>query len=73
MADKFWEKEKEMLRLPKGKDEVVVTECEKNEKVYYDIREYYTDATGEQKPSKKGIVLSKEILEAIVEAFNKTK
>jgi hypothetical protein len=40
-------------------------------KVLVDIREFYSDPTGEQKPGKKGISLSIEQFEAIKELFPK--
>lgn len=36
-----------------------------------DIREFYTDANGDQKPGKKGISLTEETYFKLIEAHNK--
>ena len=70
MADKFWDKEEELFRAPKGRDELIVHRCEKNGTVFYNIREYYTDAAGELKPGKRGIAVPEEMFKNIVKIVN---
>lgn len=73
MADKFWDDEKEIFSEPKGRNMLRVKECTKNGKTFIDIREYYTDSAGEEKPDRKGISLQKEMMDKIVEALQDRK
>lgn len=71
MADSFWDKEEEIFKAPKGRDELLVHKCEKNGAVFYNIREYYTDKEGELKPSKKGIAIPEELFKNMLDSIQK--
>lgn len=68
MANEFWDKETEILSVPRGRDILKVHDCEKNGKTFVNIREYYVSVDGDVKPGKKGISVPKEIFDQIVEA-----
>lgn len=73
MADKFWDEEKELLSIPKGRNNLKVKECVKNGNTFIDIREFYTDAAGEEKPDRKGIAIPADMIDKVIEAINSRK
>lgn len=73
MADKFWEEEVEIFSTPRGRNMLRVKECKKNGNTFIDIREFYTDAAGEERPDRKGIALPKDVMDEIMTAINNRK
>lgn len=70
MADKFYTKETIIFQTPKGKDTFRIMVGEKNGKKALDIRTWYTDDFGEEKPGKGvAIPLTETIIPALAEVF----
>ncbi len=57
-----------VFEIPKGKHEKIrVTRGEYKDKIYLDIRLFFTDRnTGELKPTKKGITIPQDFLPQLV-------
>ncbi len=56
----FWDEEKTMGEVPKGRDVVQVRLVSRRGKRYVDVRSFWEDGNGERKPGK-GIALPNEI------------
>ena len=65
MADKI------LKEIPKNKSEVIlISEKEFRGNDYIDIRVFYRDDSEELKPTKKGVMVKKDLLKDLKEAIN---
>ena len=65
MADKI------IKEIPKNKSEVIlISEKEFRGNDYIDIRVFYRDDSEELKPTKKGVMVKKDLLKDLKEAIN---
>ena len=63
--------EKKIKEIQKNKTEtIIISEKEFKGNTYIDIRVFYKDINEELKPTKKGVMLKKELLNELKEAIN---
>lgn len=63
----------EIGEIPKGKDKIIVALKEFKGKGYIDIRTYFQNEAGDWIPTKKGITLSPDNLDEMIDLLKKAK
>lgn len=67
----FWDSEESLAEVDKGPEKIFVKRVRKGERTYIDIRTFWSDDSGEWRPSKKGIAIPIELAPQIAEAVQK--
>jgi len=58
MAEKFWDEERELERIDKGGGSFYVARIvEKDGNRYGEVRQWFEDREGNERPTKKGLVV----------------
>lgn len=73
---KFWDSEQNLGSVPVGAREIRLSICEKKEKTYLSIREWYRNFEGELAPGKHGLAFrieSTEDLDNLMTLISKGK
>ncbi len=63
----------EIGEIPKGKDKIIVALKEFKGKEYIDIRTHFQNDDGDWIPTKKGITLSPDNLDEMIDLLKKAK
>ncbi len=66
MANNFWDEEVDIAEIGKGRNTVKFSAVKKGDREYVSVREWFTTKGGEERPTKKGIVIPKELVEDYV-------
>ncbi len=60
---KFWDNEKEIERVDKGGNSFYIARIvERNGEKFGEVRQWFTDKDGNERPTKKGLVIPQESL-----------